>query len=125
MHFQLPPYEQSKLVTVISGIVLDVVVDLRKNSPTFGKTYSCMLDDKQRAALMVPAGFAHGFATLDDSLFLYKSSNIYNKESECGIRWNDPDLNIEWPIKSPILSDKDLKLPSFQELLGKSVISRG
>jgi dTDP-4-dehydrorhamnose 3,5-epimerase len=73
---------------------------------------------------MVPGGFAHGFATLEDSYFFYKSSNIYNKESECGIQWNDPDINIEWPIEFPTLSEKDLNLPSFQELLGKSLISR-
>jgi len=124
MHFQLPPYEQAKLVSVLQGKVLDVVVDLRKGSETFGKVHTCELDGEKHNMLMVPEGFAHGFAALEDSLFLYKSSNLYNREAECGIRWDDVTLNIQWPINEPTLSDKDLNLPSFEELLGKSLISR-
>ncbi|HEY3429263.1 MAG TPA: dTDP-4-dehydrorhamnose 3,5-epimerase [Cyclobacteriaceae bacterium] len=123
LHFQLAPWQQAKLVSVLSGKVLDIVVDLRKGSPTFGKTHTCLLDDKRHNLLMVPEGFAHGFAALEDSLFLYKSSNIYNRNFESGIRWNDPTLNIEWPFTNPVLSEKDQHLASFQELLIKSVIS--
>lgn len=124
MHFQLPPWEQAKLVSVLSGKVIDVVVDVRKGSPTFGKAHSCVLDAEKHNMLMVPEGFAHGFAALEDSLFLYKSSNIYNKNFESGILWNDPELNIQWPFADPVLSEKDQKLPTLRELLGKSVISR-
>ncbi|MBX2946970.1 MAG: dTDP-4-dehydrorhamnose 3,5-epimerase [Cyclobacteriaceae bacterium] len=124
LHFQLAPYEQAKLVSVLTGKVLDVVVDLRRGSETFGQVYTCMLDSEKRNMLMVPEGFAHGFAALEDSLFLYKTSNAYNRESECGIVWNDPTLAIDWPIDNPVLSDKDRKLPTFNELLGKSLISR-
>jgi dTDP-4-dehydrorhamnose 3,5-epimerase len=124
LHFQLAPFGQAKLVSVLSGKVLDVVVDLRKGSPTFGKSHTVELDSAKHNLLMVPEGFAHGFAALEDSLFLYKSSNQYNRESECGIRWNDADLNIQWPFDNPILSEKDAILPSFNELLRKSVISQ-
>ncbi len=124
LHFQLPPHEQAKLVSVLSGKVLDVVVDLRKGSSTFGQSYSCELSAEKHNVLMVPGGFAHGFAALEDSLFIYKSSNLYNRQAECGIRWNDPTLNIRWPFNDPILSDKDRLLPAFEELLGKSLISR-
>jgi dTDP-4-dehydrorhamnose 3,5-epimerase len=124
MHFQLPPHEQAKLVSVLQGKVLDVVVDLRKGSDTFGKVHTCQLDGERHNLLMVPEGFAHGFVALEDALFLYKSSNLYNREAECGIRWDDPALGIQWPVENPILSDKDRNLPSFEELLGKSLISR-
>ncbi|MBX2956365.1 MAG: dTDP-4-dehydrorhamnose 3,5-epimerase [Cyclobacteriaceae bacterium] len=124
MHFQRAPYEQAKLVSVLQGKVLDVVVDLRKGSETFGQVYTCLLDSEKRNLLMVPEGFAHGFAALEDSLFIYKTSNAYNRESECGIVWNDPDLKIDWPFTEPILSDKDRNLPTLSELLEKSLISR-
>jgi dTDP-4-dehydrorhamnose 3,5-epimerase len=123
LHFQLAPWQQAKLVSVLSGKVLDVVVDLRKGSTTFGKTHSVLLDSAKHNMLMVPDGFAHGFAALEDSLFLYKSSNLYSPEHECGIRWNDPDLNIQWPFANPVLSEKDQNLPTYQELLIKSLIS--
>ena len=123
LHFQREPHCQAKLVTVLSGKVLDVVVDLRKGSSTFGQHHVVELNSTKHNLLMVPDGFAHGFAALEDSLFLYKSSNQYNRESECGIRWNDPDLNIQWPFANPFLSEKDAELPSFKELLIKSVIS--
>lgn len=124
LHFQLQPWQQAKLVSVLSGKVLDVVVDLRKGSSTFGKTYSCILDASRHNLLLIPEGFAHGFAALEDSLFLYKISNLYNRDSESGIIWNDPQLNIQWPFSTPTLSEKDQKLPTLQELLRKSVISQ-
>lgn len=124
MHFQLPPHEQAKLVSVLQGKVLDVVVDLRKGSNTFGKVHTCLLEAERHNQLMVPEGFAHGFVALEDALFLYKTSNIFNREAECGIRWDDPTLAIQWPVADPVLSDKDRNLPSLDELLGKSLISR-
>ncbi len=124
LHFQLAPWQQAKLVSVLSGKVMDVVVDLRKGSPTFGKTHTCVLDAEQHNLLMVPEGFAHGFAALEDSLFLYKSSNVYNRDFESGIVWNDPHLNIQWPFENHMLSEKDKKLTTFHELLRKSVISQ-
>lgn len=124
LHFQREPFQQAKLVSALQGRVLDVVVDLRKGSATFGKSHSCMLDAERHNLLMVPDGFAHGFAALENSLFLYKSSGYYNREAESGILWNDPDLKIEWPFANPILSEKDMKLPTFSELLRKSLISQ-
>jgi dTDP-4-dehydrorhamnose 3,5-epimerase len=124
LHLQLAPNAQAKLVTVISGKVLDVVVDLRSGSPTFAKVYYCVLDGLNKKSLMVPEGFAHGFAALEDSMFFYKCSSLYNRNAETGIVWNDPDLNIDWQVKNPILSAKDEQLPTLAELLRKSVISR-
>jgi dTDP-4-dehydrorhamnose 3,5-epimerase len=124
LHFQLPPFSQAKLATVISGSVLDVVVDLRKGSRTFGQAYVCQLDSVRKNMLMVPEGFAHGFATLEDSIFFYKCSNVFHKPSESGILWNDPQLNIQWPINEPVVSEKDKLLPTLEELLRNSVISR-
>jgi dTDP-4-dehydrorhamnose 3,5-epimerase len=124
LHFQFAPYAQAKLAVCIMGKVLDVVVDLRPDSPTFGQTYSCVLDGIQRNMLMVPDGFAHGFSALEDSLFFYKCSNVYSKESESGIIWNDPQLNIDWQVQHPIVSEKDKLLPTLEELTRKSVFSR-
>ena len=124
LHLQLPPFQQAKLVTVISGKVMDVVVDIRKGSSTFGKVYYCLLEAERHNMLMVPEGFAHGFAALEDSIFFYKCSNFYNRESETGIVWNDPQLKIDWPVANPIVSEKDCILPTLDDLLRKSVISR-
>lgn len=124
LHFQRSPWAQAKLVSVLSGKVLDVVVDIRKGSQTFGKTFSCVLDSSKHNLLMVPDGFAHGFAALEDSVFFYKISNVYNREAESGIIWNDPQLKIDWPFTNPILSEKDQKLETLDDLLRKSVISR-
>lgn len=125
LHFQREPFAQAKLAAVIYGKVLDVVVDLRPESKTFGQVYSCVLDSERRNMLMVPDGFAHGFSALEDSMFQYKCSNFYHKASEGGIIWNDPQLNIDWQVKNPIVSEKDQVLPTLEEYLRKSLISRG
>lgn len=117
LHFQKPPFTQGKLVRVMRGSVLDVAVDLRKNSPTYGKWASIVLSDKNKWMYWVPAGFAHGFLTLEDNtVFFYKCTNIYNKDSEGSLLWNDPDLNIDWGKEvNPILSGKDKVAPLFKD----------
>jgi dTDP-4-dehydrorhamnose 3,5-epimerase len=124
LHLQLPPYSQAKLVAVITGKVLDVVVDLRAGSPTFGHVHYCILDGARRNLLMVPDGFAHGFAALEDSIFYYKCSNLHHPQSELGILWRDPSLNIDWQVANPLISEKDQNHATLEELLRKSVISR-
>lgn len=117
LHFQNPPFEQGKLVSVLQGAVLDVVVDIRKNSETYGKYYSIELSEKNKKQFFIPPGFAHGFKTIEDNtIFSYKCTNAYHKESEGSIMWNDPDLNINWEIENPIISEKDKVSPSFEEL---------
>jgi dTDP-4-dehydrorhamnose 3,5-epimerase len=116
LHFQNPPFAQDKLVRVISGSVLDVVVDIRKNSPTYGQHFMLELSGKNNLALFVPKGFAHGFICLEDNtLFYYKCSALYKREAESGLLWNDPQLNINWGIQNPILSDKDLVYKNFDK----------
>lgn len=108
LHFQVPPFAQAKLVRVLKGKVLDVAVDIRKGSPTFGKHFSVILDSEQHNMLFIPEGFAHGFHALeDDTVFFYKCSNYYHKDSERCIHWDDADLNIEWNAFNPLISDKD------------------
>lgn len=108
LHFQNTPFAQAKLVRVIKGSVLDVAVDIRKNSPTYGKHLSIELTEKNKTMFYIPEGFAHGFLTLEDeTIFSYKCTNFYNKESEGCILWNDPVLNINWNVNHPIISDKD------------------
>lgn len=124
LHLQLAPSAQAKLVTVISGRVLDVVVDMRSNSPTFGQSFQLELSSETKNMLFVPEGFAHGFSALEESIFVYKCSKEYNSANETGIIWNDPDLNIDWKVTNPILSDKDRQLPTFRELTKKSLNSR-
>lgn len=114
LHYQKEPFAQAKLVRVALGKVLDVAVDLRAGSPTYGKHHTVILDAKRHNLFMVPAGFAHGFLALEDSVFSYKCSNYYDKASEGGIIWNDPDLNINWQIDNPIVSEKDKLLPNFE-----------
>ncbi|MBE9492134.1 MAG: dTDP-4-dehydrorhamnose 3,5-epimerase [Bacteroidetes bacterium] len=117
LHFQNPPFEQAKLVRVLKGVALDVAVDIRKDSPTYGKWNSIILDEENKLMYWIPPGFAHGFLTLeDDTIFTYKCTNPYNKESEGSIRWNDPDLNINWGISAPLLSNKDKKASFFKDL---------
>ncbi len=118
LHYQKAPFAQAKLVSVLFGKVLDVAVDLRKGSPTFGKHFSVLLDAERRNMLLVPEGFAHGFVALEDSMFSYKCSNNYNKEAEAGIIWNDKDLNIDWGFANPLVSEKDLVLPTFSSSQG-------
>lgn len=116
LHYQLPPYAQTKLVRVIQGSVLDVVVDIRKGSPTFGKHVAIELNDKNKQQLLVPKGFAHGYVVLSDTaIFSYKVDNYYHKQSERGIIFNDPQLNIDWnyPIDKLIISEKDTMQPAF------------
>lgn len=114
LHYQLNPYAQVKLVRTLSGSILDVAVDLRKNSPTYLKTFSIELTEENKKQLFIPAGFAHGFSVLSEKAeVLYKCDGFYNKESEAGIRFNDPALNIDWkiPVIRIIASEKDYQLP--------------
>lgn len=114
LHFQHPPFAQGKLVQVLKGAVLDIAVDLRKNSPTYGQHFSIELNSKNNLLFFIPEGFAHGFLTLeDDTIFSYKCTNIYNKDSEDGLMWNDKRLAINWGNKNPILSEKDEEYDSF------------
>jgi len=118
LHFQKPPYAQAKLVRVIKGAVLDVVVDLRKNSSTYGKHFSYILSEENKIQLYVPTGFAHGFLVLEENtIFSYKCSNYYNKESEGAILWNDSTLNIDWNVNQPIISEKDKVAESFANFI--------
>jgi dTDP-4-dehydrorhamnose 3,5-epimerase len=114
LHFQKPPCAQGKLVTVTKGAVMDVAVDIRKNSNTYGKHFSIELNEKNKTMLWIPVGFAHGFVTLqDNTIFSYKCTNVYNKASEDAIYWNDEALAIQWNIESPILSEKDKAAGKF------------
>jgi dTDP-4-dehydrorhamnose 3,5-epimerase len=116
LHFQLPPWEQGKLIRVLQGSVLDVAVDLRKNQPTFGKHFSLVMTEKQKNMLWIPPGFAHGFLTLEDNtVFFYKCTQFYNRESDSGIAWNDPDLGIDWGINNPVVSEKDQNAMRFRD----------
>jgi dTDP-4-dehydrorhamnose 3,5-epimerase len=120
LHFQDPPYAQGKLVRVMQGSVLDVAVDIRKGSPTYGQWAAIELSGENKWMYWIPAGFAHGFLTLDDNtIFFYKCTNVYHKESEGCIRWNDPDLAINWGIDTPVISDRDSKSPFFREFKSK------
>jgi dTDP-4-dehydrorhamnose 3,5-epimerase len=116
LHFQKFPFGQGKLVRVIKGKILDVAVDIRKGSPTFGKYEAILLDDKRCNMLWIPAGFAHGFSVLEESLVMYKCTNVYDKASESGIIWNDPSINIDWQVSNPIVSDKDKELTTIDKL---------
>lgn len=120
LHFQLPPFTETKLVRCIKGAILDVFVDLREDSKTFGKWDSIELSEENKKMIIIPRGFAHGFCTLTDvSEVIYKVDNFYTPSSELGLLWNDEDINIKWPVKSPILSDKDLKNLSLKEFIKK------
>ncbi len=109
LHFQSPPFAQGKLVRVITGAVLDVAVDIRKNSPTYGEHVTIELTEENKTMFYIPPGFAHGFATLrDNTIFSYKCTQTYHKESEGTVLWNDSDLKIDWQLENPLLSDKDM-----------------
>lgn len=116
LHFQIPPFEQGKLVRVVTGAVLDVAVDLRKGSPHFGRHISVVLSGSNKLQLWIPPGFAHGFLALEDhSVVSYKCSGYYHREAERCIRWNDPDLGIDWGVDEPLLSAKDTAAPLFRD----------
>jgi dTDP-4-dehydrorhamnose 3,5-epimerase len=115
LHYQKNPKGQAKLVTAITGKIFDVAVDLRRNSPTFGKWVGEILSDVNHKSLFVPEGFAHGFCVLSEKAdVMYKVSNEYSSIHERGIIWNDPTLDIKWPISKPILANKDFELPSLK-----------
>ena len=115
LHLQKPPFGQAKLVRVIQGSVIDVAVDVRKDSPSYGKYQLIKLSAENKRQFFVPEGFAHGFLTLEDNtIFQYKCSNYYNPKLETGILWNDADLNIEWPTKEVVISEKDNYLSNFK-----------
>ena len=120
LHAQKAPFAQGKLVRVIQGSVLDVAVDIRTNSATYGEHYSIELSGENHKQLWIPPGFLHGFVTLEnDTIFTYKVTNYYDKNSEIGVMWNDADLNIDWSkdvaLEDLLLSDKDLVLPAFKD----------
>ncbi len=118
LHYQLAPYGQTKLVRVLQGSILDVVVDIRKDSPTFGESFSIELNENNKKQLLVPCGFAHGFSVLSDTaVVLYKCDSFYNPESERGINYNDPQLAIDWKInpKNAVVSSKDRVLPFLDQ----------
>lgn len=116
LHFQVPPYDQGKLVRVLKGAVLDVVVDLRRKESTFGQHFKIELQAKDHQMIYIPPGFAHGFRTLEhDTVFFYKCTRHYHKASERSIRWNDPDLAIDWETDAPLLSEKDRQAMRFRD----------
>ena len=118
LHFQKPPFAQAKLVRCIEGKVLDVVVDIRKNSKTYGQYFTTELSGENKKQVFIPRGFAHGFLVLSDSaIFAYKVDNTYAPEHDAGIRWNDPIVNIQWGLSESevLVSDKDAQLPFFNE----------
>ena len=119
LHYQLNPFAQSKLVRVLEGKILDVAVDIRKGSPTFGKSFSIELSSQNKKQLLIPKGFAHGFSVLSSiAVVLYKCDALYNNESEAGIRFNDAFLKIDWQIPSEkaIISERDLTMPLFEKI---------
>ncbi len=116
LHFQTPPFEQGKLVRVVHGSAIDFAVDLRKKSPTYGQWTSVLLTGQNKWLFWIPPGFAHGFTALEDhTIFFYKCTNVYHKESEQTIMWNDPDLNIDWQVADPIISMKDRQAVNFRD----------
>ena len=116
LHFQ-HPQDQAKLVQVAKGTVFDVVVDVRRGSPTFGKWAGAYLSDEKMWQIFIPEGFAHGFCVISEyAVFMYKCSNFYARECEGGILWSDPDLNIQWPVEDALVSEKDMKLPCLKDL---------
>ena len=119
LHYQLPPYEQAKLVRCVRGKIFDVAVDIRKNSKTFGQYVKVELSEENKHMLYIPEGFAHGFVVLsDEAELLYKTSNEYAPQYDKGIYWADKDLNIDWGIDfEPVLSEKDKNQPEFKEML--------
>lgn len=123
LHFQKEPYAQAKIVRCVRGVIYDVAVDLRRNSPTFGKYVAVILSEFNKYMLYIPRGFAHGFLVLsDEAEVIYKVDNEYAPEYECGLIWNDPDVGIDWPIDNPILSEKDKRWPTLKELVERGEV---
>jgi dTDP-4-dehydrorhamnose 3,5-epimerase len=117
LHYQVGEKAQGKLCSVMYGKVLDVAVDIRFGSPTFGKHFSCELSEENHNQLWIPSGFAHGFSVLsDEAIFSYKCTSLYSKENERSIIYNDPDLKIDWKVNNPIVSEKDLKALFFKNI---------
>jgi len=122
LHFQTGKAAQAKLITVAHGSILDVAVDLRKNSPTFKLSTFVELNSENHHQLYIPVGFAHGFAVLSkEAAVMYKCSSYYERGAERGIRWNDPELNIQWNVENPVLSEKDKELPFLKNLSDQSL----
>jgi dTDP-4-dehydrorhamnose 3,5-epimerase len=120
LHYQLPPFAQSKLVRVLDGVIIDVAVDIRKGSTTYGQHFALEISADNKKQLFIPAGFAHGFSVLSETaIVLYKCDTLYNKQSECGIRFDDPALNIDWKISNQeaLVSEKDIQLPLFKDCM--------
>ena len=116
LHFQIN-HPQAKLVQVITGEIFDVAVDIRKDSPTFGKWTGVVLSDQNKRQMFIPEGFAHGFCVISETAhFLYKCSDFYAPDDEGGIIWSDPDIGIDWPVKNPVISEKDKHHPRLYEL---------
>ena len=123
LHYQAPPFAQGKLVQVVRGRVLDVAVDIRFGSPTFGQYVAVELSADNKKQFWIPAGFAHGFVVLeDDTWFTYKCTNVYSKEHDRGVRWNDPVIGIEWGIATPIVSEKDAAQPLLADITHEFVV---
>ena len=120
IHFQYGDKSQAKLVRCARGAVIDVAVDLRKDSPTYKQWYAVELSEENKKQFMIPRGFGHGFVTLTDHVeFMYKADNYYAPEADGGIRWNDPEFGIDWGVEKPILSDKDANSPFFKDIEDK------
>lgn len=118
LHYQLKPHDQSKLVRVVEGKIFDVGLDIRRNSPTFGKWFGIEIDSESKTQLFIPRGFAHGFSVLSDTAIIqYKIDNVYNRLSDRGIALNDPDLKIDWKLGStiPVISEKDMNNPALKD----------
>lgn len=116
LHLQASPYGQDKLLRVVRGAIFDVAVDVRTASPTYGEYFGIELNEENKTTLFIPQGFAHGFCCLEDNTIVqYKCSNYYNKSSECGVSWSDPDIGIDWPVTDPIVSKKDAELPRLKD----------
>jgi dTDP-4-dehydrorhamnose 3,5-epimerase len=121
LHYQLTPKAQTKLIRVLSGEIYDVVVDIRHGSPTFGQWIGVMLSRSNGKQLLVPKGFAHGFCTMQPNTVLYKVDEFYSQEHDRGIAWNDPDIGIQWPCETPILSEKDSMHPRLKDAVSNFV----
>jgi len=118
LHFQSPPFDQGKLVRVIKGAVLDVAVDIRKSSLTYGKWVSQVLSEENKLMMWIPSGFAHGFLTLEsNTIFFYKCTGFYNSNAEGIIKWNDSDVNIDWNVENPIISERDKTGQEFKNFV--------